>query len=156
MQEAENTLINEDIKTGGKLLQNGKSKENHKRVAEYCIDNQLKKGKLLNVSEGMRAMGYASSTIAKQVSEIKKKPAFKLALNNFLDSCKEKRALTLALTTEKDIEKATLREKVYAFDIYNKNINLAEGKPTSIEAGIGQFLIKLEEASKDKGKVIDV
>ena len=149
MQVAENTLVSNTVKIGGR------SKTNHKRVAEEVI-KQIKKKEVINVSKAMEAVGYARSTIRARVADIQKKPEYKRALTNFLGACKEKRALTLALTTEKDIEKATLRDKVYAFDIYNKNINLAEGKPTSIEAGIGQFLIKLEEASKDKGKVIDV
>jgi len=134
---------------------NGKSKDNPSLVAKAVI-KQIKKKQLINVSRAMKEVGYSSSTISKKVGEIQKKPAYKLVMDNFLESLKEKRAMTLALTTEKDIAKATLRDKVYAFDIYNKNTNLLEGKPTSLDAGIGAFLLRISQAGNDNTSNTDV
>lgn len=126
---------------------NGKDKTNPLRVAEKVIE-QIKKKELVNPSKAALEIGYSRVTVDKSISKITRNPQYVQAMDNFLSSLKEKRAMVQALTTEEDIKKATLRDKVYATDVYSKNINLIEGKPTDITANMGAFLFKIEEEAK--------
>jgi len=141
-------------KTGGSNG-NGKDKENPARVAKEVI-KQIKSKKLVSVRDAMLKVGYSERTANSKTSEIRKRPEYMRVLNNFLESLKEKRAMSLANINEKKLKKSSARDLAQITDVLSKNVNLIEGKPTSIEAGIGQFLIKLEQASKDKGKTDSV
>ena len=97
----------------------------------------------------MISVGYSKNTATAKCSEITKHPVYIRTLNNFLESLEDKRAQTMAYLTEKDIKKATLRDKVYAVDTFSKNINLLTGKPTENVNSISVLLDLIEDKNKD-------
>lgn len=128
---------------GGKNGQ-GKDKKNPERVAKEVI-KQIKNKELVNVSKAMRKVGYSPSTITKGTSRIKKNPVYIKALANFHECLKDKRAEAVAHITHKKLDKSTPRDLAYITDVFSKNINLIEGKPTNIQASIGVLLTKLDK-----------
>lgn len=144
-----NTIIKEkehlkQIGSKGGKNGNGKSKSNIQRVAKE-VARQLKDGELLNVSKAMRIAGYSEATIRTSTKRIKNNPVYIKAMQDFGECLKDKRAEAVAHITHKKLDKSTPRDLAYITDVFSKNINLIEGKPTNIQASIGVLLTKLDK-----------
>jgi len=121
----------------------GKGIQNIENTAKEVL-NQIKNKQLVNVKGAMLKVGYRQTTAKAKCSSITKHPVYIRTMENFQASLEDKRAQVMAFTTEKDIKKASLRDKVNALDVYSKNINLITGKPTEITHNISGILDLLE------------
>jgi len=151
----QSAVLTKEIQSKGGRNGNGKQKNNAGLVAKEVI-KQTKKNKLPNIKEAMLAVGYSQSTATTKQGEIVKRPAYIAVMENFEESLRKKQAQSLHYITEKKLKKATVRDAAYTFDILSKNYNLITGKPTSMDAGIGAFLLRISQAGNDNTSNTDV
>jgi len=141
------------VKRGNKG-QKEKGEQLARQVALKVIEER-KNGKIPKITKIAESVGYSRNTALANTGKIKRNRGYVKVMNNFLGSLKEKRAMALDSVSQEKLEKASVRDLAYTTDVFSKNINLIEGKPTSIEAGIGALLIRLDDQAnqqRDKNK----
>jgi hypothetical protein len=108
-------------------------KENRRRVAKEVI-KQVMEGKKINISQGMRNVGYAKSTVNTKSPEVRKSVEFQEETMSFINQLEEIVQKDLKqLNDEKRRNKMTPRDNIESVDKLTKLKQLLTGGVTSNE-----------------------